>query len=49
MMLLRVDKILNLSSTVAIFLIALLTDALWTCHRHKNTLVLGQMLLQMQA
>jgi hypothetical protein len=37
----KVDKTLDLSSILAIInhlFIALLAQALWTCHRHKNTL-----------
>jgi len=49
MMLPGVDKTLDLSSALVIFLTALLVDVLWTCHRHKNTLAPGQMLSQMQA
>jgi len=48
MMLLRIDKIVELSSTLAIFLTTFLAHALQTCHKHKNILAPSQMLLQMQ-
>jgi hypothetical protein len=50
MMLPRVDKTLDLSSTLAIYLIIFLAHiVLRTCHKHKNILASSQMLLQMQA
>jgi hypothetical protein len=49
MMFLKVDKTLDLSSTLTIVLTTLSAQTLRTCHKHKNTLALGQMLLQMQA
>ncbi len=38
MMLPKVDKTLDFSSSLAILLIAFSTHVLWTCHMHKNTL-----------
>jgi len=49
MMLLRIDKTLNPSFALAIFLTAFLAHVLQTCHKHKNTIAPSQMLLQMQA
>jgi hypothetical protein len=46
MMLLGVDKTFDCSSMLAILLTTILAHALRTCHMHKNTLGLGQMLLQ---
>jgi hypothetical protein len=49
MMLPRANKTLDLFFAITIFLTAFSTKALQTCHMHKNTLALSQMLLQMQA
>jgi hypothetical protein len=48
-MLPRVDKTLDLSSPLAIYLTIFSAHiVLQTCHKHKNTFVSIQMLLQMQ-